>query len=50
MNLGIDVETQVVVILSKLSLGNTLRMCGETYGIVEPTTSGFCATLSSHEG
>ena len=39
MELGIDVKTQVVVTLSKLSTRNTLRMCGEIYGLVEPTTS-----------
>ena len=32
MELGIDLETQVVVILSRLSTRNTLRMCGEMYG------------------
>ena len=39
MELGIDVETQVVVTLSRLSTGNTLRMCGEIYGLAESTTS-----------
>ena len=29
MELGIDIETQVVVILSRLSTRNTLRLCGE---------------------
>jgi hypothetical protein len=39
MELGIDVETQVAVTLSRLSTGNTLRMCGEMYGLAESTTS-----------
>ena len=39
MELGIDVETQVAVTLSRLSTGNTLRMCGEVYGLAESTTS-----------
>ena len=39
MELGIDVETQVAVTLSRLSTGNTLRMCGEMYGLVESTAS-----------
>ena len=39
MDLGIDIETQVVVILTRLSMGNTLKMCGEMYGLAESTTS-----------
>jgi hypothetical protein len=39
MELGIDVETQVVVTLSRLSTGNTLRMCGEMYDLAKSTTS-----------
>ena len=39
MELGIDVKTQVVVTLSRLSTGNTLRMCGEMYDLAESTTS-----------
>ncbi|HYP42887.1 MAG TPA: hypothetical protein VEQ18_02590 [Candidatus Nitrosocosmicus sp.] len=39
MELGIDVETQVAVTLSRLWTGNTLRMCGELYGLAESTTS-----------
>jgi hypothetical protein len=39
MELGIDVETHVVVTLSRLSTENTLRMCGEMFGLVESTTS-----------
>jgi hypothetical protein len=39
MELGIDVETQVAVTLSRLSTGNTLRMYGEMYDLAESTTS-----------
>ena len=38
MEFGIDVETQVAITLSRLSTGNTLRMCGEMYGLVESTS------------
>ena len=39
MDLGIDIEIQVVVTLTRLSTGNTLRMYGEIYGLAESTTS-----------
>jgi len=39
MELGIDIETQVVITLSWLSTKNTLRMCGDMYGLAESTTS-----------
>ena len=38
MELRIDVEIQVAVTLSRLSIGNTLRMYGEIYGLAQPTT------------
>ena len=38
MELGIDVEIQLVVTLSRLSIGNTLRMYREIYGLAKPTT------------
>ena len=39
MELGIDVETQVDITLSRLSTGNTLRMCGEMYDLAKSTSS-----------
>jgi hypothetical protein len=39
IELGIDVETQVAVTLSRLSTENTLKMCGEMYGLAESTAS-----------
>ena len=39
MELGIDVETQVAVTLSRLSTGKTLRMCCEMYGLAKSTAS-----------
>lgn len=38
MNLGIYVQTQVVVILHKLATGNTLSTIGDLYGISENAT------------
>ena len=39
MELGINVKIQVAITLSRLSNGNTLKMCGEMYGLTKPTTS-----------
>ena len=39
MEVEVNVETHVAVTLSRLSTGNTLRICGNTYGLAESTTS-----------
>jgi hypothetical protein len=49
---SISLETRVAISLFRLSIGNTLQICGEVYGISRSSTSiivrEFCATIKKH--